>query len=74
MGFETIYDKDGKIIGQAIVCTRGGRKCQFCRARSTKQCDFAVNGGTCDVFMCDSCATNVGPNVDYCPKHKDLAR
>jgi succinate dehydrogenase/fumarate reductase-like Fe-S protein len=38
----------------------------------SKLCDFPVaKGKTCDAGMCGSCATNIGPDQDYCPTHKD---
>ena len=51
------------------------RRCKFCRAGYvTKLCDFPVaDGKTCDAAMCDKCATNVGPETDHCPKHRDQA-
>ena len=62
--------------GGAIVCTRGRhRNCETpgCRKEGTKLCDYTVTGngrpGTCDRRMCDSCATRVGANRDWCPPH-----
>lgn len=66
--------------GYAIVRTSGRRSrptvCQFCKVRFiTKLCDKKVGASlfhtrTCDAGMCDECATNVAPEVDYCPDHK----
>ena len=60
----------------AILCSRGSHRalCECCGKRMhTKLCDFklagAMVGKTCDRKMCDSCATNVGRNRDYCPAH-----
>ncbi len=71
---EHIKFADGSV---AIICgVRRGTpaKCQFCRRRPhTKLCDFDIgNGKTCDARMCDSCTTNVGPNRDYCPAHREV--
>lgn len=48
--------------------------CKFCRKRPhTKLCDHPRGmTGTCDAKMCDECATNVGPDVDFCPPHKEM--
>lgn len=57
-------------------------RCEFCkRKRATKLCDFPIgiwasphmvikHGRviTCDNKMCDDCATNIGPEMDFCPK------
>jgi hypothetical protein len=60
----------------AHVCIRGQRskRCKFCCNReASKLCDFPVGprAKTCDAEMCDRCATCVGPDQDFCPKHKD---
>ncbi len=38
-------------------------------------CDFPLDpnvpGETCDRSIGENCRTNVGPNLDYCPAHKD---
>ena len=65
-----------------IICSRARRvpPCKFCSGfkPSTKLCDFVLGEGsggksavTCDAPMCDRHATNVGPNKDYCPIHKE---
>ena len=63
--------------GHAIIRRSRRPNCQFCKLREhTKLCDFKVKVGdvghtkTCDAKMCDVCATNVGPELDYCPNHK----
>ena len=60
--------------GRAHVCVRGGRskRCSFCSTGYVeKLCDFDVGKGrTCDAGMCAKCATNVGEDRDFCPKHK----
>ena len=52
-------------------------KCAFCPKVSTKLCDFVVSSPqqvthkkTCSLPMCDDHAQSVGPDRDYCPKHK----
>lgn len=61
--------------GLTIVCGLGShrKRCFFCKNRyQTKLCDFPVgNKKTCDAPMCDLCATSVGHDLDYCPKHKN---
>ena len=62
---ETIYI-DGKPVG--IVCgLRRHRQhlCTFCRQPSTKQCDYPVDGKTCDIHMCDACSVSVGVDLDH---------
>jgi len=62
---------DGKTIG--FACHRGPLPSCKCGRRGTKQCDFPLTGRkagkTCDVHLCDRCATNVAPDRDYCPAH-----
>lgn len=68
MSCETVRMPDG---GLAIVCTRGkrpARKCA-CGRPATLQCDYPVEHGTCDEWLCKSCAVHVGHNRDYCPSH-----
>lgn len=76
MGFEAIKDKDGNVIGHAIICrSRARARCKFCGGERdvTKLCDFPVaRGRTCDAGMCGKCATNIGANRDVCPTHKGL--
>lgn len=60
----------------AIVCSSAprARTCK-CGKRSTKLCDWVIGVGrgqiamTCDMDLCDGCATHVGPNKDLCPAH-----
>lgn len=75
--------------GFAVLCGGKRRSfCQFCQKRpATKLCDFVVGkqakiergmqrrvDKTCDASMCAVCATDVGKNLDYCPKHKAEAK
>jgi len=71
MTCELHKDENGQV--NKIVCRRGPPRCYFCGKPSTKLCDFPTGTGlgTCDAQMCVSCATTVGPNLDYCPTHKD---
>jgi hypothetical protein len=74
MPLKNLFDKDGNLIGQAIVCTRGSQpRCGFCSRQSEKLCDYPLgNGKTCDARICPVCATHVeGKDIDYCPIHKD---
>ena len=59
--------------GFAFVC--GGRyprrRCA-CGARATLQCDWKVPGkrsGTCDAYVCRSCATSPAAGKDLCKRH-----
>ena len=59
--------------GFVFVC--GGRhprrRCA-CGARATLQCDWKVPGkrsGTCDAYVCSSCATSPAAGKDLCAKH-----
>jgi hypothetical protein len=58
-----------------IKMARQRRKmCRFCAtADGLYLCDFPVGDGTCDAPMCRKCATNVGPDTDYCPNHRGRA-
>lgn len=60
-------------MGVGIICRRGVRpkKCKFCGADCTKECDYPSKkrSGTCDATMCDRCATSGGGDLDYCPDH-----
>ncbi|HXI41624.1 MAG TPA: hypothetical protein VNH83_16700 [Bryobacteraceae bacterium] len=66
----------------AIVKHAAGRypRCRFCSRShdalpATLLCDFEVGrtlGGqpiTCDAPVCAKCATHVGSDKDFCPKH-----
>jgi hypothetical protein len=70
---ETLRDESGRVT--AIIC--GGRgahkRCKFCGLGNVaKLCDFPVGlKKTCDAGMCARCATQVGADLDYCPKHKN---
>ena len=71
----TFPTKNGRVAG--FACTRGRRACRFCYTQtSTKLCDFVTGpkGKTCDAPICDKCATSIGPDLDYCPKHKHEAK
>jgi hypothetical protein len=58
------------------ICTRGTKRqrCHFCNRWSEKLCDFPTgkNGKTCDARMCSRCASSVGPDLDYCPRHRGM--
>lgn len=64
--------------GFAILCSGRARQkpCGFCGRPSTKLCDApAIRKGrdvTCDVPLCNACATPVDAETDYCPLHRRL--
>ena len=47
--------------------------CNFCGLPRTKLCDYRTaitshgEPATCDNYLCDSCAVNLGPDFDFCP-------
>ena len=58
--------------GFAIVCT-GSRPAQRCRCgqAATLQCDWKIGlGRTCDAYICDRCAQQVGPDKHLCGEHR----
>lgn len=64
------------IGGGGFSCSRTESKiCSSCAGftRRPKLCDFPLAGTkagqTCDRVLCDGCASNVGPNRDYCQAH-----
>lgn len=65
---------DGKVVG-TWLCRTSLKPCEFCSDVSTRQCDYKAAPGekTCDANICDDCATSGGKNIDYCPRHKDVA-
>lgn len=73
-------DLGGGVRG--IVCTSGRKpapkRCSGCgEPTASLQCDFELRKGrrkgkTCDAFICNRCATQVGPNLDHCPEHRKL--
>lgn len=69
-----IRDNSGR--GMIVCGPRRPRKfCKDCgREFASKLCDFPVGpkGKTCDTPICDKCATPVGPDRYYCPKHKGM--
>ena len=68
-----------RIMGKAIVCSRGGRRtapCAYCGRPQDVLCDFPLTaaraGQTCDKPMCKACATHVEPDEDYCRAHAKM--
>lgn len=67
----------------AIVCGSRRRKglkvCSGCRMLTArKQCDWKLEQersdgkvGTCDEWICDACALEVGPDKHLCPTHAE---
>jgi hypothetical protein len=69
------YDDTGNVT--RISCSRGGPACSRCGARASLACDFPLRGKaagkTRSKPMRGPCATNVGPNRDYCVVHARIA-
>lgn len=63
-------------IPGGFACSRGRRekpKTCKCGAPATKLCDWRHprrKSGTCDEPLCDACAFNFAPEVDFCPTHE----
>jgi hypothetical protein len=72
---ETLRDDKGRVTGFICGGHRARQRCKFCNTGYVeKLCDFATGPKkTCDAGMCAKCATSVGENRDYCPKHKHEA-
>ena len=72
MPCEVFTTKGGTVRG--FICTRGPKKlhrCGVCGQPGDKLCDWPMpDGKTCDAQLCDKCAVQSGPNLDYCPHHK----
>jgi hypothetical protein len=72
MTCEVIQTERGQVM---ILCNHARRQtCKFCRIQPVSRlCDFPVgkHGKTCDAGMCSKCATSIGPEIDYCPNHRD---
>ena len=67
------------VVGNAIICSRGGRRtvlCAYCGRPQEVLCDFPLTGArarqTCDKPMCRACATHVEPDEDYCRAHAKM--
>jgi len=62
-------------IGGANVIICGSRRrvkpCHTCREIAAFQCDWKLGGGkTCDAWICDAHAQEVGPDKHLCPEHQ----
>lgn len=70
---ETLRDTNGRVMGILCGGHRSRKRCSWCgRGYADKLCDFPVGRDkTCDAPICNRCATSVGEDRDYCPKHKD---
>jgi len=62
---------DGTVVHLNMASQRR-RMCSWCgRKPVTRLCDFPVGKDkTCDMGICDFCATPVAADQDHCPKHK----
>jgi hypothetical protein len=70
------FVRDGNGLGMMVCGSRQPqRPCKFCGGggKVEKLCDFPIGAKkTCDAGMCAKCATSVGPDRDFCPKHKGM--
>lgn len=64
----TVRMPDGTVALVRYSGKRPTHKCA-CGQPATLQCDYPTEHGTCDAWLCKSCARHVGPNRDYCPSH-----
>lgn len=54
------------------ICGDLGDHCPNCGTASDILCDYPVGDGkTCDAKMCQYCAHNIAPEIDYCHTHFD---
>lgn len=56
-----------------FLCGDLGPHCAACAASSDYLCDYPVGDGvTCDLPLCASHASEIAPNLHYCPAHLAL--
>jgi hypothetical protein len=66
-----------EVRGNMIICSRSSLgKCHYCGRPQQKLCDYPLSGEkagkTCDIPMCERCATHVPPDTDYCRVHAKM--
>jgi hypothetical protein len=75
MPCERYVSPDGSL--SMIICSRGPKKtvlCHYCGKPSTSLCDYPIgNGKTCDRPMCNTCRNKIGPDLDVCRDHNNMA-
>jgi len=69
-----MYDAAGNWTGSVTVDVRN-HYCKTCGRVATLQCDYptrtrAGKARTCDAWICQGCATEVGPDRHHCPPHQ----
>ena len=72
MALYICYSKTGQ---KFFLCGELGPHCSDhrCGDVGTLLCDFPVgNGKTCDKPICESHATEIGPDTHYCPAHAQM--
>lgn len=58
-----------------ILCGREKvHACGQCGSIACHLCDWKIDGGTCDVAMCEDHRHNVGKNRDLCWQHMNAWR
>jgi len=66
------FDLEGG--GRGIVCARSLRtRLVYCECGNVAdyECDYPRGNSTCNRRLCETCATSVGDDRDYCPEHAD---
>lgn len=54
---------------RGLACSSSRRPRCACGQRSTRLCDWKVEGGTCDRPLCSRCTLAPAPDKDLCPQH-----
>lgn len=70
---------DGQPFTGIVTVFEQRRSCSSCGKGATLRCDYPVvprgrKAGTCDRWICSSCATTVGDDLHYCPPHERASR
>ena len=60
-----------RLKGGGFICGNLGPHCVNCGTVSNILCDYPVGEGgkTCDRQVCTECASEIAPDVHYCPGH-----
>lgn len=67
------YVMKGSGGGNMFICGKLGPHCAHCAAPSGFLCDYPVGKGkTCDAPLCDDHASEIAPELHYCPGHVSM--